>query len=128
MLSPEGWLRKAFALQGAKALVARLSSYSHLTATAQVPKPGLQHQAEQSLPQPRWLTDAVLASRMQFMLSILVPCTPHFEQVRPRPPTHAMSASLDHLHSCVCSRLWPCSTWSRLAASARQGVGRKCSL
>ena len=60
--------------------MASLPSYQDLTAhpaseaEADTPSAG-------GTRRPQWLADAVLASRMQFMLSILVPCTPHFGQV-----------------------------------------------
>ena len=73
--------------QGAKALVASLSSYRELTAHLEGPVAGADGAAAEGAAaegpsKPRWLTDAVVAIRMQFLLSILVPCTPHFGQVR----------------------------------------------
>ena len=60
--------------------MASLSSYRELTARPDSPVADADRAAAEA--KPRWLADAVLASRMQFLLSILVPCTPHFKQVR----------------------------------------------
>ena len=74
-------LRNACCLQGAAALVDQLPAYAMLT-QLQPSCVVQQQQQQQSEEQPVWLADAVLASRVQFLLQVVVPCTPRLAQVR----------------------------------------------
>lgn len=68
---------------------------------------------------PLWEADAVLASRVQFLLSMLGPCMPRLAQVRGHVPRHMplslMRRALDP--ACLCPLTYaPGCVWERRRA------------
>ena len=68
-------------LQAAQQLLDELPSYAELTRTAASPQPtGLEEPQGEAA--ALWMCDSVLATRVQFLMSMLGPCLPALPQVR----------------------------------------------
>lgn len=76
-----GILRDDLAMQATQQLMDSMPSYAEVTCSSLQTTPPPNDSPMTDAPSPLWLSDVILGSRMQFLMSVLPPCLPVLPQV-----------------------------------------------